>query len=416
MKAAGMVTARSSAWVPHAVLVTGLVLVLFPVYVAFVGSTLTASDILDAPMSLIPGPHLFENFARALGSGTVKTSGEPVAAMLLNSLVMALVIAAGKILISLPSAYAVVFFRFPLRRLCFWAIFVTLMLPVEVRIIPTYKIAADLSLIDSYGGLTLPLVASATATLLFRQFFLTIPDELVEAAKIDGAGPWRFLVDTVIPLSRTNIAALFVILFIYGWNQYLWPLLVTNSPSMTTIVIGIRQMIGNGDAQTAWHLVMAERYMRLTAEQQDEVAAQRGDMRQTRRATAPALEEILYEPLPVLDHGFVRVVDYMGDDAAIVQAARVSYGRGTRRVTEDQGLINYLMRHRHTTPFEMCEIKYHVKLPIFVARQWIRHRMANVNEYSARYSILDKEFYVPDPEQLAVQATTNRQSRGAALA
>jgi sn-glycerol 3-phosphate transport system permease protein len=231
--------------------------VLFPVYVAFVGSTLTARDILDAPMSLVPGPHLFENFGRALGSGTVKTSGEPVAAMLLNSLVMALVIAGGKILISLPSAYAVVFFRFPLRRLCFWAIFVTLMLPVEVRIIPTYKIAADLSLIDSYAGLTLPLVASATATLLFRQFFLTIPDELVEAAKIDGAGPWRFLIDTVIPLSRTNIAALFVILFIYGWNQYLWPLLVTNSPSMTTIVIGIRQMIGNGDTQTEWPIVMA---------------------------------------------------------------------------------------------------------------------------------------------------------------
>jgi sn-glycerol 3-phosphate transport system permease protein len=170
---------------------------------------------------------------------------------------MALAIAAGKIAISLPSAYAVVFFRFPLRRLCFWAIFVTLMLPVEVRIIPTYQIAADLSLIDSFGGLTLPLIASATATLLFRQFFLTIPDELVEAAKIDGAGPWRFLVDTVIPLSRTNIAALFVILFIYGWNQYLWPLLVTDTPQMTTIVIGIRQMIGNGDTQTEWPIVMA---------------------------------------------------------------------------------------------------------------------------------------------------------------
>ena len=252
-----MVTARSSVWVPHAVLVTGLVLVLFPVYVAFVGSTLTASEILDAPMSLVPGSHLVENFTRALGAGTVKTSGEPVAAMLLNSLVMALVIAAGKILISLPSAYAVVFFRFPLRRLCFWAIFVTLMLPVEVRIIPTYKIAADLSLIDSYGGLTLPLVASATATLLFRQFFLTIPDELVEAAKIDGAGPWRFLIDTVIPLSRTNIAALFVILFIYGWNQYLWPLLVTPREDMYTTVIGIKRMITGGDAATEWNLVMA---------------------------------------------------------------------------------------------------------------------------------------------------------------
>ena len=155
--------------------------------------------------------------------------------------------------------------------------------------------------------------------------------------------------------------------------------------------------------------------MRLTAEQQDAIIAQRSQTRETRRATAPALEEILYEPLPVLDHGFVRVVDYMGDDAAIVQAARVSYGRGTRKVNEDQGLINYLMRHRHTTPFEMCEIKYHVKLPIFVARQWIRHRMANVNEYSARYSILDNEFYLPAPEHLAVQAATNRQGRGAAL-
>jgi thymidylate synthase (FAD) len=154
---------------------------------------------------------------------------------------------------------------------------------------------------------------------------------------------------------------------------------------------------------------------RLTAEQQQEIAAQQRAAQQTRRATVPALEAILYEPLPVLDHGFVRVVDYMGDDAAIVQAARVSYGRGTRKVSEDRGLINYLMRHRHTTPFEMCEIKYHVKLPIFVARQWIRHRTANVNEYSARYSILDKEFYIPEPEHLAVQATTNRQGRGAAL-
>ncbi|MGC2202814.1 MAG: FAD-dependent thymidylate synthase [Stellaceae bacterium] len=154
---------------------------------------------------------------------------------------------------------------------------------------------------------------------------------------------------------------------------------------------------------------------RLIPEQRQEIAAQRSASQQTRRATVPALEEILYEPLPVLDHGFVRVVDYMGDDAAIVQAARVSYGRGTRRVSEDQGLINYLMRHRHTTPFEMCEIKYHVKLPIFVARQWVRHRTANVNEYSARYSILDKEFYIPAPEHLAAQATTNRQGRGAVI-
>ncbi len=252
-----MVTARHTAWIPHAVLIAGLLLVLFPIYVAFVASSHELPDILEAPMTLVPGTRLVANFAEALTAGTAKTSGEPVTVMLLNSLVMALVIAIGKIVISLPSAYAVVFFRFPLRRLCFWAIFVTLMLPVEVRIIPTYKIAADLSLIDTYAGLTLPLIASATATLLFRQFFLTIPDELVEAAKIDGAGPWRFLVEMVIPLSRTNIAALFVILFIYGWNQYLWPLLITNSPGMTTIVIGIRQMIGNGDTQTEWQIVMA---------------------------------------------------------------------------------------------------------------------------------------------------------------
>jgi sn-glycerol 3-phosphate transport system permease protein len=252
-----MVNARSRAWVPHAILIAGLAVVLFPLYVAFVASTHELSAILEAPMTLVPGSRLFANFTEALSAGTVKTSGVSVATMMFNSLVMALVIAAGKIAISLPSAYAVVFFHFPLRKICFWAIFVTLMLPVEVRIIPTYQITTNLGLIDRYAGLTLPLVASATATLLFRQFFLTIPDELVEAAKIDGAGPLRFFVDTVIPLSRTNIAALFVILFIYGWNQYLWPLLVTNTPSLTTIVIGIRQMIGNGDAQTEWHIVMA---------------------------------------------------------------------------------------------------------------------------------------------------------------
>jgi sn-glycerol 3-phosphate transport system permease protein len=208
-------------------------------------------------MTLLPGPHLIANYREALTTGTMATSGKGVAMMMANSVVMALLIAVGKIAISLPSAYAVVFFRFPLRRLCFWAIFVTLMLPVEVRIIPTYKVAADLQLIDTHAGLALPLIASATATLLFRQFFLTIPNELAEAARLDGAGPWRFFIHVAIPLSRTNIAALFVILFIYGWNQYLWPLLITDSPTMTTIIIGIRQMIGNGDAQTAWHLVMA---------------------------------------------------------------------------------------------------------------------------------------------------------------
>ena len=155
--------------------------------------------------------------------------------------------------------------------------------------------------------------------------------------------------------------------------------------------------------------------MSLSREQQAEIDALRGSRSETRRVSVPALEEILYQPIPVLDHGFMRVIDYMGDDAAVVQAARVSYGKGTRKVSEDRGLINYLMRHRHTTPLEMCEIKYHVKLPIFVARQWIRHRTANVNEYSARYSILDKEFYIPAPDQLATQSRSNRQGRGAVL-
>jgi sn-glycerol 3-phosphate transport system permease protein len=252
-----MVTARQNAWIPHAILIAGIAVVAFPIYVALVASTQHLDAILEAPMPLLPGGQIVQNFHDAVTAGTAKTSGVSVGRMMFNSMVMALIIAAGKIAISLPSAYAVVFFRFPLRKVCFWAIFVTLMLPVEVRIIPTYQIASDMGLIDRYAGLSLPLVASATATLLFRQFFLTIPDELVEAAKIDGAGPLRFFVDTVIPLSRTNIAALFVILFIFGWNQYLWPLLVTNSPSMTTIIIGMRQMIGNGDTQTEWQIVMA---------------------------------------------------------------------------------------------------------------------------------------------------------------
>lgn len=247
---------RALNWFPHLVLWGGLVIVAFPIYITFVASTLTPQDIL-AGMPLLPGPHLFENYRDALVAGVAASSGESVTRMLWNTLVMALIIAVGKIAISLLSAYAVVFFRFPLRMVFFWMIFVTLMLPVEVRIVPTYQVVADLGMIDSFAGLTIPLIASATATLLFRQFFLTIPDELVEAAKIDGAGPLRFLWDTVIPLSRTNVAALFVILFIYGWNQFLWPLLITNSAEMTTIVIGLTRMIGTGDGRTDWDLVMA---------------------------------------------------------------------------------------------------------------------------------------------------------------
>ncbi len=206
----------------------------------------------------MPGPHFVENYSNVLASGGgERVSGFPAEILLWNSLQMALIIAVGKIAISLLSAYAVAFFQFPLRMFFFWMIFLTLMLPVEVRIIPTYKVISDLGLINTLGGLTIPLMASATATLLFRQFFLTIPDELVEAAKLDGAGPMRFFWSVLLPLSRTNIAALFVILFIYGWNQYLWPLLITTSRGMETIVIGIVKMMGTGEAQTDWNLIMA---------------------------------------------------------------------------------------------------------------------------------------------------------------
>jgi sn-glycerol 3-phosphate transport system permease protein len=228
---------------------------MLPVYVALVASTLSLDQVLQVPMQLWPGTHMFENYSAALAHGSERGSSAPVGPMMWNSLVMALVISIGKIAISIISAFAIVYFKFPLRRTFFWMIFVTLMLPVEVRIFPTYQVAANLNLIDTYAGLTLPLIASATATFLFRQFFLTIPDELAEAARIDGAGPLRFFRDVAIPLSRTNIAALFVIMFIYGWNQYLWPLLVTTRESM--YVIGIKRMITPGDALTEWNLVMA---------------------------------------------------------------------------------------------------------------------------------------------------------------
>ncbi|MBX6366715.1 MAG: sn-glycerol-3-phosphate ABC transporter permease UgpE [Rhodospirillales bacterium] len=255
--------ARTIDWVPHAVLLIGIAIIAFPVYVTVVASTLTTPEIVYGPMSLLPGPHGPENYVQALSEGNAKTSGVGVGRMLLNTLVVALAIAVGKIAISIISAYAVVFFNFPGRMAFFWLIFLTLMLPVEVRIVPTYAVVAGLGLVDTYAGLAVPLIASATATLLFRQFFLTIPDEMVEAAKVDGAGPMRFFKDVVLPLSRTNIAALFVILFIYGWNQYLWPLLVTNDAEMTTIVIGIRRMLGNGDAQTEWSIVMATTVLAL---------------------------------------------------------------------------------------------------------------------------------------------------------
>ena len=242
----------------HAVMWLGLLTVAFPLYLAFVAASHTAADIIAVPMPLLPGGHLLETFRSALfGDGAGGGSTAPVARMMWVSLVTALVITFGKIAISLLSAFAIVYFRFPLRNFFFWAIFITLMLPVEVRILPTYKVVSDLGMLNSYAGLTIPLIASATATFLYRQFFLTVPDELVEAARIDGAGPLRFFKDVLVPLSATSTAALFVIQFIYGWNQYLWPLLATTSEDMYPVVIGIKRMIAGGDAANQWNVVMA---------------------------------------------------------------------------------------------------------------------------------------------------------------
>ena len=242
----------------HLVMLLGIVVVAFPLYLAFVASTHTAEAILQVPMPLVPGSNLLKTYESALlGGGAGSGSTAPAARMMWVSLVTALTIAFGKIAISLLSAFAIVYFRFPLKNLFFWAIFVTLMLPVEVRIMPTYKVVSDLGMLNSYAGLTVPLIASATATFLFRQFFLTVPDELVEAARVDGAGPMRFFKDILLPLSKTSIAALFVIQFIYGWNQYLWPLLVTTSEDMYPVVIGIKRMIAGGDAANDWNIVMA---------------------------------------------------------------------------------------------------------------------------------------------------------------
>ena len=240
----------------HLFLMVGIVIVVFPIYIALVASTHEVQDILTTVQGWF-GSAMIENYSTILISGKESSRGIPVWMMMLNSLIMALGIVIGKISISIISAYAIVYFRFPFRMFFFWLIFVTLMLPVEVRILPTYEVVANLGLLNSYAGLILPLIASATATFLFRQFFLTIPDELAEAARVDGAGPFRFFFDILLPLSRTNIAALFVILFIYGWNQYLWPLLVTTDESMTTIVVGMQQMLYVQDAIPEWHLTMA---------------------------------------------------------------------------------------------------------------------------------------------------------------
>ncbi|WP_047996952.1 sn-glycerol-3-phosphate ABC transporter permease UgpE [Puniceibacterium sp. IMCC21224] len=249
-----MVENRGSGyWLTHLGLIIGLLFVFFPIWLAFVASTVSQPEIVSPPMPLLPGDQFFANYSKALLAGV----NAPVAWMMLNSLIMAMGIAVGKIAISLLSAFAIVYFRFPGRKAFFWLIFLTLMLPVEVRIVPTYEVVAGFGMLNSYSGLIFPLIASATATFLFRQFFMTVPDELAEAARVDGARPMRFFWDILLPMSRTNVAALFVILFIYGWNQYLWPLLITTDPSMNTIVMGIKQMFPSGDDIADWPVIMA---------------------------------------------------------------------------------------------------------------------------------------------------------------
>ncbi|EAQ04058.1 SN-glycerol-3-phosphate ABC transporter, permease protein [Pseudooceanicola batsensis HTCC2597] len=242
--------------VQHVILILGVTVFVFPIWLAFVASTHTARDV-NSGIPLLPGDQMWENYAQVLGEGLSTIGAPPIGLMLFNSLIMALAITIGKIVISLLSSFAIVYFRFPFRVLAFWTIFVTLMLPVEVRILPTYEVVAQLGMLNSYAGLSIPLIASATATFLFRQFFMTVPDELTEAARVDGAGPMKFFRDILVPLSRTNLAALFVILFIYGWNQYLWPLLVTTDESYYTVVMGIQRMANAGEEQPLWNLIMA---------------------------------------------------------------------------------------------------------------------------------------------------------------
>jgi sn-glycerol 3-phosphate transport system permease protein len=245
--------------VSHVVLILGVGVMVLPIWVTFVASTHQAADLMSAPIPMWPGDRLWENYSRVLAQGIDNpgAGGASVALMLKNSLIMALAIATGKIVVSFTAAFAIVYFRFPFRMLAFWIIFLTLMLPVEVRILPTYKVVSDLGLLNSYAGLTLPIIASATATFLFRQFFLTVPDELAEAARIDGAGPIRFMKDILLPLSRTNIAALFVIMFTFGWNQYLWPLLMTTDTRYLTVTMGIQRLINVADTDPQWPMVMA---------------------------------------------------------------------------------------------------------------------------------------------------------------
>ncbi|KDE41201.1 Glycerol-3-phosphate ABC transporter, permease protein UgpE [Nitrincola lacisaponensis] len=248
---------RWSRMLAHAILILGVALVIFPVYVAIIASTHDGQTFLSGTLPLLPGTQAWQNYTTVIFEGRSRAGTPPIAQMLWNSFIMAMTIALGKIAISLLSAFAIVYFRFPFRMFFFWIIFMTLMLPVEVRIVPTFQVVADLGMLNSFAGLSIPLIASATATFLFRQFFMTIPEEMLEAARMDGAGPLKFFRDILLPLSITNIAALFVIMFIYGWNQYLWPLLITTDPGYYTIVMGIQRMVTGGDSEPLWHLVMA---------------------------------------------------------------------------------------------------------------------------------------------------------------
>ena len=249
--------------VTHIILILGVAITVLPIWITFVASTHPAESMIEAPIPILPGDQFFQNYYDVLVGNVKELAGVPVGLMLVNSLIMALMITVGKISVSLIAAFAIVYFRFPFRMLCFWIIFVTLMLPVEVRILPTFKVVADLGMLNNYWGLSVPLIASATATFLFRQFFMTVPDELCEAARIDGAGPVRFFIDVLLPLSRTNIAALFVILFIFGWNQYLWPLLITTDESFYTIVMGIQRMVNTAESLPVWNYVMTTAMLAL---------------------------------------------------------------------------------------------------------------------------------------------------------
>jgi len=244
-------------WLSHIVLIIGVVIIAFPIWMTFVAATHDQATMLRPPVPIWPGRHLFENIQTVLTAGYNRPGAVPLYVTLTNSMVMALGVAIGKIFISILAAFAIVYFRFPMRQTCFWAIFVTLMLPVEVRIVPTYGVVASLGMLDSYSGLIIPLIASATATFLFRQFFLSVPDELAEAARVDGASPMRFFWDILLPMSRTTIAALFVIQFIYGWNQYLWPLLITTKESFYTVVMAVSRQANAVDATPSWNLLMA---------------------------------------------------------------------------------------------------------------------------------------------------------------